>query len=77
MFCYQLITKLLIYKALFLKSKHKKLRDLIFASSEKSSFKCAHDGVLFNNLGMTLTVLLRLKSEQLIENFVIVMIKYV
>ena len=47
-FCYQLIItlpKFVIYKALFLKSKHKKFQDLFFASSEKKKpFKRARDG---------------------------------
>ena len=46
-FCYQLIitlTKFVIYKALFLKSKHKIFQDLFFASSEKRTFKRARDG---------------------------------
>ena len=36
--------KIVIYKALFLKSKHKIFQDLFFASSEKRTFKRARDG---------------------------------
>ena len=56
----------MIYKALFLKSKHKKFQD-IFASSKKKSFQHVCDGTYcpITVLGMTRTVLLHcpIKAE--------------
>ena len=62
-FCYQLImtlTKFVIYKALF-KIETQGIED-VFASNEKKSHLSAHM--------MSRTVLLRLKSEQLIANHI-------
>ena len=39
------LTKFVIYKGLFLKSKHKQFQDFFFASSEKKLFMCTPDGM--------------------------------
>ena len=53
-------------KRLFLKSKHKKFQVFFAGNEKKKPFKHAWWRVLSNYLGLTCTVLLRLKSGQLI-----------